>query len=108
MDQMNTQKGEKNESHHLPPSIDKELQGAKLLIGDQLVDPFDRRVRLPHSRMASSFAGTSHNSPSDCHSSEQTRDASSGGLLQNTGHRPVANSANPTVKTDASETKETS
>lgn len=56
---------------NLPPALDESLKGAKLQFGDKLVDPNDRRVRYPHSRVV-----------------EQAKDITSSGLLHTSGHRP--------------------
>jgi hypothetical protein len=66
----------------LSPSLEKDLHGAKLLFGDKLVDPMDRRVRKPHSRVVGPFAGATN-------SHTNIAEDNTGGLLQTGGHRPT-------------------
>lgn len=59
----------------------KGVSGLKLKFGDKLVDPNDKRVRHPHSRVniqSFSKAGTDNGMPSP----------NSSGLLQGGDHRP--------------------
>lgn len=58
--------------------LEKELQNAKLVFGDKLIDPHDRRIRKPHSRVVGPFAGNS---------TKNTDNA--GGLLKTNDHRPT-------------------
>lgn len=55
----------------LSPELEESLKGAKLVFGDKIVDPNDRRVRYPHRRII-----------------EKEKDITSSGLLQTGGHRP--------------------
>lgn len=63
-----------NHRQMLDPELDEQLKGAKLVFGDKLVDPNDRRVRYPHHRVIDDAPNTT-----------------AGGLLQTGGHRPQPN-----------------
>lgn len=66
-----SEKQSKLQSSSLPPELEESLKGAKLLFGDKVVDPNDRRVRHPHRRVI-----------------ESEKDITSSGLLHTGGHRP--------------------
>jgi hypothetical protein len=72
------------DSQNTSEDINDILKGAKLQFGNKLVDPQDRRIRHPHSRVIfDRNAGSS----------------SSNTLLHTDGHRPSVNVVHTTDKT---------
>lgn len=74
----NTESETTNNKKLIDEELENELKNAKLQFGDKLIDPSDRRIRKPHSRIVGPFAG---------HSDHEANN--SGGLLKTGDHRPT-------------------